>query len=204
MADIWVPLAQGQIPKIYTPGQLIYLQDTEPRFLYYLLDGAARSFISSPEGNERVLTLHRSGDLMGEASFFDGCPRVSSAAAVTECKVISVDRERLERVFAAHPELAFPMLQYLSRTVRLLSSHVDGISFQSANRRLASTLLQHMSGENTLQITHEELGALIGASRVTVNRALSQFAYRGWIKTGYRFIRILAPDKLFRFAQEGK
>lgn len=96
MAYHWAPLAEGQTPRIYAPGQLIYLQGTEADVFYYLLSGKARSYISSASGGERVLATHRSGDLMGEASFFDACPRVSSAVAVTECRVVSVDRDRLE------------------------------------------------------------------------------------------------------------
>ena len=94
--DIWAPLAEGQVPRVYAPGQLIYLQGTRAEVFYYLLSGTARSYISSETGGERVLTTHRSGDLMGEAAFFDGCPRVSSAVAVTECKVVSIDRTGVE------------------------------------------------------------------------------------------------------------
>ena len=134
-ATPWALLAQDQSPRTYAPGQLIYLQGTEADTFFYLLSGSARSYISSETGDERVLTTHRSGDLMGEAAFFDGCPRVSSAVAVTECRAVSIDRERLDRVLRAHPELALPMLQYLARTVRLLSDHVDGMSFRPADQR---------------------------------------------------------------------
>ena len=97
-ATPWALLAQDQSPRTYVPGQLIYLQGTEADTFFYLLSGSARSYISSETGDERVLTTHRSGDLMGEAAFFDGCPRVSSAVAVTECRAVSIDRERLDRV----------------------------------------------------------------------------------------------------------
>jgi len=204
MSDIWAPLAEGQVPKLYERGQLIYLQDTEPTAFYYLLKGTARSFISSPEGTERVLTVHRAGDLMGEASFFDGCPRVSSAVAITSCKVISIDSYRLERAFHAHPELAMPMLRYLSRTIRLLSGHVDDISFRPADRRLAGALLREAEGGDALQVTHEELGARVGASRVTVSRVLSQFARAGWLETGYGRIRLLDREALTAFAQQDR
>ena len=109
--DIWSPLAEGRRAKSYSPGQMIYLQGTEAHEFYYLLEGTARSYISSPGGAVLVLTLHRAGDLMGEASFFDECPRVSSAVAVTPCRVVTVDREGLDRVFRCHPELAYPMLR---------------------------------------------------------------------------------------------
>lgn len=201
--QIWAPLADGQAAKLYRPGQFIYLQDTPPTEFYYLEKGAARSFISSPEGAERLLTLHHSGDLMGEASFFDQCPRVSSAVAVTECKVISIDSTRLEQVFRIHPELAFPMLRYLARTVRLLSGHVDDITFRPADRRLAGALLRQAGEYGSLRVTHEELGSAIGASRVTVSRSLAQFVKNGWVKAGYRSVLLLDRAALKRFAEEG-
>lgn len=202
--SIWTPLAEGRSPRTYAPGQLIYLQDTQPAEFYYLQEGSARSFISSPEGAERLLTLHRSGDLMGEASFFDQCPRVSSAVAVTKCKVISVDSRQLERVFQAYPELAFPMLRYLARTVRLLSGHVDDITFRPADRRLAGALLRQAGEDGMVRTTHEELGSAVGASRVTVSRVLAQFAKSGWIKTGYGTVTVIDQSALERFFRDDR
>lgn len=202
--SIWTPLAEGRSPRTYAPGQLIYLQDTQPTEFYYLEKGSARSFISSPEGAERLLTLHRNGDLMGEASFFDQCPRVSSAVAVEECKVFSIDRQRLECVFQAHPELAFPMLRYLARTVRLLSGHVDDITFRPADRRLAGALLRQAGEDSMIRTTHEELGSAVGASRVTVSRVLAQFAKNGWIKTGYGTVALIDRGALERFDRDSR
>ena len=197
----WAPLAQGQASKTYTPGQLIYLQGTEADTFYYLLSGSARSYISSETGDERVLTTHRAGDLMGEAAFFDGCPRVSSAVAVTKCQVVSIDRERLDGVLRAHPELAIPMLQYLARTIRLLSDHVDGMSFHPADQRVARYLLTIPPESNgALRCTHEEIGAAVGVSRVTVSRVLGEFTRRRWLKTSYRALYLTDAAALRSFA----
>ena len=200
-ATPWALLAQDQSPRTYAPGQLIYLQGTEADPFFYLLSGSARSYIRSETGDERVLTTHRSGDLMGEAAFFDGCPRVSSAVAVTECRAVSIDRERLDRVLRAHPELALPMLQYLARTVRLLSDHVDGMSFRPADQRVARYLLSIPPERGgALRCTHEEIGAAVGVSRVTVSRVLGEFTRRGWIRTGYRALFLTDAAALQAFA----
>ena len=200
-ATPWALLAQDQSPRTYAPGQLIYLQGTEADTFFYLLSGSARSYISSETGDERVLTTHRSGDLMGEAAFFDGCPRVSSAVAVTECRAVSIDRERLDRVLRAHPELALPMLQYLARTVRLLSDHVDGMSFRPADQRVARYLLSIPPEPNgALRCTHEEIGAAVGVSRVTVSRVLGEFTRQGWLRTGYRALFLTDAAALQAFA----
>ena len=192
----FAPLAEGRIPRRYTAGQVIYLQGTSANEFYYLIKGTVRSYISSPSGGERILTIHQTGDLMGEASFFDECPRVSSAIAVTECDVVSINREQLDHIFQVHSDLALPMLQYLARTVRLLSNHVDEATFLPASQRLARYLLSKTTGNTPFPCTHEELSFAIGTSRVTVSRLLSDYTRRGLVKTGYRSVTIIDRDGL--------
>lgn len=189
--DIWRPLAEGQPMRTYEPGRLIYLQDTLAEQFYYVVSGTVKCFISSGGGDERTLALYHAGALIGEAAFFDGEPRISSAVAVTQCELVSVDRRRLETVFARRPELAVSMLEYLARTVRLLSAHVDG-AFLSADQRIARHLLSLPCGaDGALRATHEEIGSSVGVSRVTVSRTLGTFERRGWLRTGYRAIFLL-------------
>lgn len=187
--DIWHPLAEGQPIKVYEPGRLIYLQGTEAQQFYYILSGTVKVFISSDDGNERTLTTHRGGNLIGEAAFFDRQPRVSSAVAVSRCELVGVDRARLAEVFANHPDLAVSMLEYLARTVRLLSAHVDG-AFLPADRRIARHLLSLPVQNGSSPCTHEEIGFAVGVSRVTVSRVLGEFERKGWLKTGYRSVVI--------------
>lgn len=189
--SLWQPLAQGKRPRTYAPGRLIYLQGAEPTEFYYLLSGTARSFLTSLEGEERVLTLHRGGSLMGEASFFDGCPRVSSAVAETECRAVAVTWSDLEGTLAQHPQLAIPMLRHLANTVGQLSRQVNDLSFQGSEGRLAAQLLREADQAGQVRVTQEELGFRIGVTRVTVARTLRKWAGLGWVETGYGSLRLL-------------
>ena len=193
----WSVLAEGRQPRRYTAGQFIYLQGTYPEYIYYLSSGTARSFISTQSGEERVLTIHRPGDLMGEASFFDECPRVTSAMAVTPCVVYTVDREQLNGLFSRHPELAMPMLQYLARTVRMLSGHVDS-SALPARQRIVRYLLSYPAERDSSPIscTHEEIGQAVGVTRVTVSRVLGELSREGLVELGYRSIAVFDRDRL--------
>ena len=192
----WAPLAEGQSTRTYAPGQMIYLQGTQADQFYYILSGTVKCFLSSADGDERTLTLHHGGDLIGEAAFFDRQPRVSSAVAVTRCVLAAVNRSRLEAVFAQHPDLAISMLEYLSRTIRLLSAHVDG-AFLRADQRVARYLLSRAAAEDGLiRCTHEEIGSSIGVSRVTVSRTLSTLERHGMVRTGYRSVELLDRDGL--------
>ena len=187
MAD-WKLLAEGRAPRPYRAGQLVYLQGTRPDHFYYLVSGSVRSFISSGDGEERVLAVHRSGDLMGEASFFDGCPRVTSAMAVEDCLILTIDRPLLDAAFQRHPELALPMLQYLARTVRLLSDHVGASSLPARQR--VSRWLQGQPEGGPIKATHEGIGQAVGLSRVSVSRVLGELASLGLVELGYRAVTV--------------
>lgn len=187
----WNLLAEGRPPRRYRAGQLVYLQGARPDCFYYLASGSVRSFISTPSGEERVLAVHQAGDLMGEASFFDGCPRVTSAMALEDCRILAVGRAQLDAAFQRHPELALPMLQHLARTVRTLSGHVESSSLP-ARQRVARWLLAQPPGEDgSLRATHEGIGQAVGLSRVTVSRVLGELSCLGLTALGYRSVAVL-------------
>ena len=109
-------------------------------------------------------------------------------------------RERLDRVLRAHPELALPMLQYLARTVRLLSEQLDDMAFRPAQWRLARFLLSGADRLSTVHSTQDEMAASISASRVTVSRVLGEFTRLGWLRTGYRALFLTDDAALRAFA----
>ncbi len=195
-AGIWEAFARGRPPVRCSPGYLIYLQDTEATCFYFLKSGRVRSFIQSEDGAERVLNVYQAGSLFGEASFFDELPRVSSAVALTVCEIVPIDRELVSQEFARDPELALAMMKYLARTVRLLSGQVDQMAFRPARWRAANYLLTLASGDGTVSCTQDDIAAAVSASRVTVSRALREFAREGWVELGYRSVTLLDPETL--------
>ena len=108
----------------------------------------------------------------------------------------------MDAAFQRHPELALPMLQYLARTVRMLSDHVESSSLP-ARQRVARWLLgQPRQNGGAIPATHEDIGQAVGLSRVTVSRVLGELAARGLVELGYRSIAILDWDELENLAFE--
>lgn len=192
-ADVWDHFRHIGIPQKYEKGRIIYLQGQEPQYLYYLCEGRVRSFLASEEGTERVLAVYRGGSIFGEASFFDELPRVSSAMALTDCRIIRVDRATVMAEFARHPDLALNMLKYLARTVRMLSDHVDDMSFLTADKRLIRLLLSAADETGAVEMSQDDMAVSIGTSRVTVNRILRSFVAKGLVETSYGVVYV--PDR---------
>lgn len=200
----WKVFEQFRTPKIYPAGQMVYFQGDDPVEFYYLVSGTVKIFLSSENGTQRTLAVMESGNIFGEASFFDELERVSSACATEESQIIVIDKALLQSCFSRAPELAISMLKYIGRTVRMLSDQLDNMTFLPADKRIARVLTNYAGAEKNAGVccTQEELGNMTGVSRVTVSRILNAFARKGWIQIQYRTLHILQAQKLAAFAAD--
>nr|WP_319489402.1 Crp/Fnr family transcriptional regulator [uncultured Caproiciproducens sp.] len=194
-------LEKSHTPHNYEKDRMIYWQEAPAGEFYYLKSGTVKIFISSENGMEKTLTVLEHGSIFGEAAFFDGMPRVSSAKTLVKSEIITVTRQSLMDCIRREPQLAMNLLTYLSQTIRMLSAQVNSMTFLQADQRLARLLLS-LSKAKTVHTTHEDLAGLAGVSRVTVSRILTDFAQKGWTATRYREVEILDEAGLKAFIKE--
>jgi CRP-like cAMP-binding protein len=188
-------------PKLYHENQIIYQQGDTAEAVYYLKSGKVKIYIASPNGFDKVLTTLTRGSLFGKASFFCGTPRTSSAIALQTAEIIAVDRHTMARLFQMQPDFAIELLEYLSKTIQMLSSHIDWLAFEQADKRIARFISDcYNPAAGTIDYTHEDIGEHLGLSRVTVSKTLSLFRRKGWLDTKYKKIDILNIDAINEFA----
>lgn len=184
--------------RIFDKGRIIYSQGDRPDCFYYLKKGRVKIFITSEGGTEKTLSVLEPGAILGEAAFFDERERMSSAGAVIRSELVTVNRNLLTDIIRHNPRAALELLRMQAQTIRILSSQIDSIAFLSARNRLCTYLTEAyaQTGSNIIHVTHEEIGNMIGATRVTVSKIINTLAQEKIIRTGYRKIEILAPEKL--------
>lgn len=188
-------------PKQYHENQIIYQQGDPAESVYYLKSGKVKIYIASPNGFDKVLTTLTGGSLFGKASFFCRTPRTSSAVTLQPSEIIAADRRMMAELFQMRPGFAIELLEYLSKTIQMLSAHIDWLAFEQADRRIARFLCENYRPTvGTIGYTHEDIGERLGLSRVTVSKTLSRFRKNGWLDTKYKEIDIMDIDAMSKFA----
>lgn len=186
--------------KKYKNNQIIYRQGEIANSFYYLKEGKVQIFVNSPEGLEKNITICKKSEVFGEASFFDGFPRISSAKTIINSEIITIDRADILQYFHNKPFLALKFIELLSKKVRMLSNEIDNISFLSAEKRITQYLLNmNLDADGSIDCTQEDIGKAVGVSRVTVSRTLSRLSKLKWIETKYKKIFIINPNALSEF-----
>lgn len=189
--------------KQYPKNTPLYFQGEQAECFYYLKKGNVKIFCTSIDGLQQTLSIVGSGSILGEAAFFDRMPRVSSAQTISPCIIVAITHKQLEDAFAQSPKLAMYLLQVQAHSIRMLSSQMSGMIFTKADCRIANQLLQsqtNFNGKIIVNLTHEEIGNLVGVSRVTVSKILKEFASKNIIETAYRYIVISDIEKLEEIA----
>ncbi|NDA84154.1 MAG: Crp/Fnr family transcriptional regulator, partial [Actinobacteria bacterium] len=143
-----------------------------------VVEGKLKLGTSSGDGRENLLSILGPGEMFGELSLFDPGPRTSTATAVTDSKLLSLGHDKLIPWLKDHPEVALNLLGRLAQRLRRTNEAVGDLVFSHHD------------------LTQEELAQLVGASRETVNKALADFAGRGWLKLDGRAVLITDLDRL--------
>lgn len=188
----------------YRKNEIIYLEGDEAHTFYIIKSGRVRLFFSSVNGNELTVKLLGAGKTFGDASCFSHTPRATSASAITDVELLSVDLDSLLPYLTQHPSLIAELLDLMSQTIRLFSIQVYSMAFLSADKKVAHLLVQlgtyfknkDSDASYSIDYTHQELAELIGIARVTTTKELKRFEERGWISLAYRHIEVLNEGAL--------
>ncbi len=189
--------------------EAIYRQGEPGDRLYIVVTGKVKIGRQMPDGRDQLLSVMGPADMFGALSMFDPGPRTASATAITDVCAACMDREALREWITGRPQIAEQLLRVLARRLRRTDDHIGELIFTDVPGRVAKQLLQlsqrfgTQEGEHlrlTHDLTQEEIAQLVGASRETVNKALSNFAQRGWITVDGKTILIHDVERLARRA----
>ncbi len=189
----------------FDASQVIYTRGDVAAEMYILIDGKVKLGRSADDGRENILSVLAPPDVFGELSILDPGPQPWNATAITEVRAAVVDRKRLDTWLHAYPEMAPRLLTLLARRLRRTSDALADLSFIDAPARVAKQLLwlaqrfgvpENGSMRVTHDLTQEELAQLVGATRETVNKALSDFRNRGWIRVDGKSVLISDSERL--------
>lgn len=191
-------------------GDVLFHEGESGDRLYVVTEGKIKLGQTSSDGRESLLAILGPGELLGELSLFDPGPRTATATGLTDTTLMGLGHQALRPWLAGRPEVAEALLRALAQRLRRTNEQMADLVFSDVPGRVAKTLLE--LGEKfgrqlpdgihvTHDMTQEELAQLVGASRETVNKALADFAARGWIRLESRSVVLLEPARLDRRAR---
>ncbi|MCU1432392.1 MAG: Crp/Fnr family transcriptional regulator [Actinotalea sp.] len=201
----------SSMTRVQLPRGLAAFHEGEPGDrLYVIGSGKVKLGRRSNDGRENLLSVLGPAEMFGELSLFDPGPRTATATAVADAVLYELTHDELIDWLERYPPVAKHLLEALARRLRRTNEALADLVFSDVPGRVAKALLDLSTRfgeqvEDGLRVAHEltqeELAQLVGASRETVNKALADFAARGWVRREGRAIVLLDLGRLERRAR---
>jgi len=203
-------LIESMNPVAFARGDVLFHEGDPGDRLFVIRSGKIKLGRRSSDGRENLLSIQGPGEMFGELSLFDPGPRTATATVVADAELVELAHTDLVAWLEQHPTVAKHLLKALAHRLRRTNEALADLVFSDVPGRVAKALLDLATrfGEPTDEgvrvahdLTQEELAQLVGASRETVNKALADFAARGWVRREGRAVVLLDADRLERRAR---
>jgi CRP-like cAMP-binding protein len=191
-------------------GEVVFTRGETAKALYAVTGGQFKALATSADGREIVLRLLDPGVVFGEIALLDGGDRTATVVAAKPSTLATLDRRDLLKLMRASPDIALNLLAVLAARLRATTEQMEESKFLLLPARLARRLLTLADtygvpaddGSVKIKISQEELGSLIGTSRVSVNQQLQAWQRDDVVKTGRGAVHVLNRSVLEDAAKE--
>jgi CRP-like cAMP-binding protein len=217
--DVLEPLTSEEIDRLaqktpehtFGKGESVYAPGDASEAIFLLLTGSIRLYGLSG-GNELTFDVLRSGTVFGIASLME---RTHNEYALTlePSRVGVLGLSDFWHLIRKTPEVNARLVKVLGDRLRLTRSRMLDIALKETPARLASLLLDLVQSEGVVtreghykivvHYTHEQLGAMIGANRVSISRAFGKLQDVGYVQLFRRRIYVVDLAALRQLAGAG-
>jgi CRP/FNR family transcriptional regulator, cyclic AMP receptor protein len=181
-------IGEGRKILIVPKKQVIFSQGDGADAIFYVQKGKVRLTVVSKIGKEATIGIVNPGNFFGEGSLAGQLLRMGSAAAMTDCEILRVEKKTMIDALHREPTLSEMFVAYLlARNIRYEEDLVDQL-FNSSEKRLARVLLllAHFGKEGVPEtvvpkISQETLAEMVGTTRSRVSFFMNRFRKLGFI-----------------------
>ena len=202
----WNDLSRNFVRKRLAAGEDLFRQGSRAESMHLIKAGSVKLWKITDEGRMLTLDIRKAGDLLGENVLLEEGEYPVGATCLEPTLTCGMDRKVFEGLVVKYPLVGLAVIRNLSRRIQHLSEKVGALSEPNLDHRLYEVLMNvarqtgtRVSGGWTIAfpLTHEEIGFLVGAHRVSVTRALGKLRDTGKVRTDGKLLFIsdlLATD----------
>ncbi len=198
-------LAESGVMRTYRLGEWVFQQGEPTTGLWVILEGRTAIERTGPDSVIHTTGVWQPGDIVGIAGIWDGSGYPSAARTLDpHTRLFWVERERFLRLHRTVPAFAEAVSRMLAQRLRYIQELVSDTRGRPVAVQLAVILSTLMARQGPdVALTHEDLAHMVGTTRETVSRVLSDFHHRGWVDGAYRHVRIVDAEALAALAEAG-
>lgn len=178
---------------------ILFYEDDPCTAIYLLEQGTVKVYKTTEDGREQIVNVLHEGDLFPHVGMFGGSPYPATAETMEECFLYSINVQELTTMLTDNAALCLRLLQILEGKIRDLQRRLTDVLSKDMKEKIMNTLtsLAQSKGEVDkegyllrMELTHQDVADMVGTTRETASRIVSQLKREGRIEFDSRHIWI--------------
>ena len=174
----------------YPANATLLTEGQMPRGVYIACSGRSKLSVQARDGKTVILKIVGDRHVLGLSSVISGTSSPITITTIDMCQIKFVERESFLRLIESDSRAALACANMLAREVSTSFDDVyELLLARSSTAKLARLLLSWVSDEPrnrelhvATEFTHQEISQMIGSSRETVTRLLSDMRRKDLIR----------------------
>lgn len=171
----------------YPEGAMVFMEGQAARGVYVVCQGRAKLMTTNREGKTLILKIAQPGDVLGMHAVVSGKPYEITAETLQPCQLAYIPANDFLAFLRENGEVCLQAARHISRDCHTAYESIRSIGLShSVTEKMARLLLQWATDGRMVNgmirikmaLTHEEIAQLIGSTRETVTRTLSDLKKR--------------------------
>ncbi|MEL6357675.1 MAG: helix-turn-helix domain-containing protein, partial [Bacteroidota bacterium] len=182
--------------KIYDLGQLIVREGEHPHFIYRVNEGRVHLNRPHEYGRDYIIAEIGPGEIFGVSTLLERVPfHYNARVASAECDCQLLSTEAVMRLINSDRTITEALMYLMAKRVVKHSDRLANQAYDSVRRRTALILcdLHEKYGDNDIDLSREELAQMVGTTKESVTRSLTDFKKEGLLSTSGRAIKVHKP-----------
>lgn len=207
----YLPLTQSNLEVISGVGEMIsrypgshLFREGNPAIAAFLIESGAVDLYRLSAGRKRVVARVGPGSVIGDIAMFGEGTYKSGARAVDHVRAFRFDRAKLLPELAKNPAICLRWLVAGLQQLEKAQRRIIQLMHKTVVAQVADLLVEEADEKGEVHLSQAAIATLLGASRQTVNEALSALRDNNAIDTAYRMIRVTDLTTLTLVAEEGR
>ena len=194
----------------YKKGQVVFYEGDPAFGLHCINSGKVKLYKSTSEGKRLILRIANPGDQLGHLALFTDQPYSATGEALEDSVICFVDRQVLPNLMSRDSDVTWAIIHGLAAELALTRDRATVIAHSSVRERMAGLLLQLRTsyGQDDadggvrldIALSREDLAEMVGTTKESAVRVLSDFRQEKLIKESRRNIVLLSPHRLAEVA----
>ncbi|MRH43368.1 cyclic nucleotide-binding domain-containing protein [Aquibacillus halophilus] len=204
--DEMLPIVELAKSRRYRKGTHIFMQGDPLTNVYFIDEGAVKIYKTDFHGKEQIVNVLKPGQMFPHQGFFrqDNCP--AHAEVAEDAILIYIPISSFENFLYNNPGISVKLFKVLGDLIVDLQKRLEEQILHNTYEQIIMLLLRLLDNHGTelnsnsykldTNFTNQELANMIGSSRETVSRTISQLKKKNLITVNAKGDFIVNKDGL--------